>query len=126
VLRTRVGSVETMREQLHRLRVLMSLQRISLGIIPSMGERAIWTSAGFWIFDGTTVRVEVPSAELTITQRGEVVVYEKRFAWLQRSAVYGQAARALIARALRNLESTGHGDEPFRAADGTQSIDKGL
>ena len=81
---------------LDRLLVLMSSHRISLGIIPAMGERRIWVSAGFWIFDQGTVRVETPSAELTITQRGEIAVYEKRFARLQESAVYGDAARALI------------------------------
>jgi hypothetical protein len=40
-------------------------------------------------FDQDTVRVETPSAELTITQRSEIAVFEKRFAWLQESAVYG-------------------------------------
>ena len=95
-LRTRVGTAETMCGQLDRLLVLMSSHRISLGIIPAMGERRIWVSAGFWIFDQGTVRVETPSAELTITQRGEIAVYEKRFARLQESAVYGDAARAVI------------------------------
>lgn len=99
VLRTRVGTVETMQGQLDRLLALMSLQRISLGIIPSLAERAIWPSAGFWIFDQGTVRLETPSAELTITQRSEIAVFEKRFAQLQASAVYGREARALIASA---------------------------
>jgi len=89
-LKTRVGSVETMRGQLDRLLTVMSLHRVSVGIIPAMGERTIWTSAGFWIFDQGTVRVETPSAELTITQRSEIAVYEKRFARLQQSAVYGR------------------------------------
>jgi hypothetical protein len=62
-----------------------------------MAERKIWTSADFWIFGTGTVRVETPSAELTITQRGEIAVFERRFAWLQESAGYGQAAWALIA-----------------------------
>lgn len=95
-LKTRVGTVETMRGQLDRLLAVMSLQRVSLGIIPAMAERRIWTSAGFWIFDKHTVRVETPSAELTITQGGEIAVYEKRLAWLQEVAVYGGEARALI------------------------------
>ena len=96
-LRTRVGTVDTMHGQLDRLLAVMSLQRISLGIIPATAERRIWTSAPFWIFDSGTVRVETPSAELTITQRTEIAVFEKRFAWLQESAVYGREARALIA-----------------------------
>jgi len=78
VLHTRVGSAEIMHGQLDRLLSTMSSQRVSLGIIPSTGERKIWTSAGFWIFDQGTVRVETPSAELTISQRGEIAVFEKR------------------------------------------------
>ena len=70
----------------------------SLGIIPSMAERRIWQSTGFWIFDQGTVRLETPSAELTITQRSGVAVFEKRFAWLQASAWYGDDARALVQR----------------------------
>jgi transcriptional regulator with XRE-family HTH domain len=96
-LKTRVGSVETMQGQLDRLLAVMSLPRVSLGIIPAMAERRIWTSAGFWIFDTETVRVETPSAELTITQRSEIAIFEKRFAWLQDSTVYGKEARALVA-----------------------------
>jgi hypothetical protein len=96
-LRTRVGSAAIMLGQLGHLLYLMSLPRVSIGILPSMGERMVWTSAGFWIFDQHTVHVETPSAELTITQRSEIAVYEKRFAMLQESAVYGHAARAVIA-----------------------------
>jgi hypothetical protein len=96
-LKTRVGDAETMRGQLDRLLAVASLQRVSLGVIPATAARAIWTSAGFWIFDQSTVRVETPSAELTITQRSEIAVFEKRFDRLQQSAVYGARMRALIA-----------------------------
>lgn len=102
-LRTHVGSTEIMQAQLDRLLAVMTLPRVSLGIIPSMARRTVWPSAGFWIFDRGTVQVEVPSAELTITQRSEIAEYEKRFALLQESAVYGHAARAVIHRALADL-----------------------
>jgi hypothetical protein len=103
VLRTRVGDADTMSGQLDRLLAVMALQRVSLGIIPCTGERRIWTSAGFWIFDRGTVQVETPSAELTVTQRSEIAVFEKRFARLQESAVYGPDARCLITKALADL-----------------------
>jgi hypothetical protein len=99
-LRTRVGSPELMRMQLERVLEMMALPWVSLGIIPSMAERRIWLSTGFWIFDRSTVRVETPSAELTITQRSEIAVFEKRFAWLQESASYGPEARALVCRVM--------------------------
>jgi transcriptional regulator with XRE-family HTH domain len=99
-LRTRVGDSDTMAGQLDRLITLMSLQRISLGIIPSAAERHTWPSPGFWIFDEGLVQVETVTAELTVTQYREIAVYAKRFSLLQRSAVYGHEARALIAEAL--------------------------
>ncbi|HSW66083.1 MAG TPA: helix-turn-helix transcriptional regulator [Bacillota bacterium] len=102
-LRTRVGSTDTMQGQLDRLLALVSLQRLSLGILPLGGERLVWPSVGFWIFDQSTVRLETPSAELTITQRSEIVVFEKRFEGLQDAAVYGKAARYLIRHAFLDL-----------------------
>src|SRR5438034_1272589 len=35
-------------------------------------------------------------AELTITQRGEIAVYEKRFRWLQESARFGAQAKGIV------------------------------
>ncbi|WP_245974637.1 hypothetical protein [Thermomonospora umbrina] len=55
------------------------------------------------MFDERTVMVETYSAELTITQPHEIALYAKAFAALQRSAVYGQPVRELIARALAAL-----------------------
>jgi transcriptional regulator with XRE-family HTH domain len=104
-LRTRVGDATVMAGQLDRLLAVMSLHRISLGIIPSMGRRHTWASVGFWIFDQHVVHIDTPSAELTITQRSEIAVFEKKFARHQRSAVYGREARNLINRILAELSS---------------------
>lgn len=105
VLRTRVGNADVMAGQLDRLLAVMSMHHLSLRIIPSMGRRHTWTSAGFWIFDQGTVHVETPSAELTITQRSEVAVFEKKFSRHQQSAVYGQQAKDLINEALADLSA---------------------
>jgi transcriptional regulator with XRE-family HTH domain len=105
-LRTRVGDDATvMTDQLNRLLTIMSQHRISLGIIPSTGQRHTWVSVGFWIFDQHTVHIDTPSAELTITQHSEITVFEKKFARHQQSAVYGQRARELIKKALADLSS---------------------
>jgi hypothetical protein len=95
-LRTRVGDAGVMVGQLDRLLEVASLHRVSLGIIPSMGQRHTWASVGFWIFDRHIVQIDIPSAALTITQRSEIAVFEKKFDRHQRSAVYGQEARGLI------------------------------
>jgi hypothetical protein len=105
-LRTRVGNDPTvMTDQLNRLITIMSQHRISLGIIPSTGRRHTWLSVGFWIFDRHTVHIDTPSAELTITQRSEIAVFEKKFIRHQQSAVYGRAARSLIHKAITDLSS---------------------
>jgi len=104
-LRTRVGDDTVMIDQLNRLLTVMSQHRISLGIIPSTGHRHTWLSVGFWIFDRHTVHIDTPSAELTITQRSEIAVFEKKFLRHQQSAVYGRAARNLIHKAIADLSS---------------------
>jgi transcriptional regulator with XRE-family HTH domain len=108
-LRTHVGDREVMAGQLDRLLATMGLQRVSLGIIPSGGAREVWPAEGFLMFDETTVRVETVSAQLTITQPREINLYGRTFDQLRRSAVYSGAARALIARALRDLRAPGVG-----------------
>lgn len=104
-LRTRVGDEAVMTDQLNRLRAIMSQHRISLGIIPAMGTRHTWLSVGFWIFDRHTVHIDTPSAELTITQRSEIAVFEKKFLRHQQSAVYGREAGHLINKAIADFSS---------------------
>lgn len=100
VLRTNIGGPGVMRGQLDRLLAILSLPRLSLGIIPANAAYAIWPGNSFTMFDDRAVMVETYSAELTVTQPGEVALYAKAFGMLQRSAVYGQSARDLIGRAL--------------------------
>jgi transcriptional regulator with XRE-family HTH domain len=103
VLRTRVGDADVMAGQLDRLLAVMSLPRVSIGIIPAMGERHSLTQGSFWMFDDSRVRIETISASLTITQPRDIALYARVFELLQRSAVYGRDARQLIARALREV-----------------------
>jgi transcriptional regulator with XRE-family HTH domain len=102
-LRTRIGDTDVMTGQLDRLLAVMSLQRVSLGIIPAAGQRYALTQGSFWIFDDERVQVENVSAGLDITQPREVAVYLQAFTLLQRSALYGSAARELIHKALADL-----------------------
>lgn len=104
-LLTQIGNIETMAGQLDRLMTVLSLQRLSLGIIPAAHPRHILPGEGFWIFDDEAVKAETWTAGLTITQPREIAVYAKAFARLQRSAVYGREARQLISKALADLEN---------------------
>jgi transcriptional regulator with XRE-family HTH domain len=103
VLRTRVGGTDVMARQLDRLLCLMSLPRVTIGIIPASGERHSLTQGSFWMFDDTRVRVETVSASLTITQPRDIALYCRVFGLLQCSAVHGHKARQLICRAMHEL-----------------------
>jgi hypothetical protein len=105
-LYTRVGDVSTMAGQLDRLLAVMTLPRVSLGIIPAVAERHCLAQGSFWIFDEERVEVEGVSAGLDITQPREIALHAKAFALLQRSAVHGPAVRELIQRALAALDSS--------------------
>ena len=102
-LRTRAGDQEVMTGQLDRLLAVMSLPRVRLGIIPSSAERTVMPSAGFAIFDSEMVQAETVSAELTVTQPQEIMLYTKRFELLRQSAVHGRDARQLIRLALEEI-----------------------
>jgi hypothetical protein len=106
-LRTRAGDQDVMAGQLDRLLAVMSLPRVSLGIIPSGAERAVMPSAGFLIFDSDMVQAETVAAELTVTQPQEVALYARRFELLRESAVTGRAARQLIRHALDTSTALG-------------------
>ncbi|MFI6298836.1 helix-turn-helix domain-containing protein [Nonomuraea sp. NPDC050790] len=98
-LRTRVGDPDVMAGQFDRLISSMSLQRVSLGIIPAGASREIWPAEGFLMFDDLTVRVETVSAQLTITQPREIALYGRTFERMQAIAAYGGQARELILEA---------------------------
>ncbi|TDD68844.1 helix-turn-helix domain-containing protein [Actinomadura rubrisoli] len=102
-LYTNIGGPDVLRGQLDRLLAVLSLPRLSLGIIPTRAAHQLWPGNSFIMFDERTVMVETYSAEFTITQPHEIALYAKAFAKLQWSAVYGRPARELIARALESL-----------------------
>jgi transcriptional regulator with XRE-family HTH domain len=101
---TTVGDTNVMIGQLDRLLAVMSLARVSLGIIPARANYVVPTNQ-FIIFDNRLVQVETISAELTITPPREIALYTAAFDTLGKQAVYGPAARALIATALNERQN---------------------
>ncbi|WUV17642.1 hypothetical protein OG352_23760 [Streptomyces sp. NBC_01485] len=62
------------------------------------------------IFDTAQVNVELVSGFLTLTQPSEVAAYADTFAAMDKLAVYGIEARALIKAAMDSRTyGTGHG-----------------
>ncbi|MBB5117660.1 XRE family transcriptional regulator [Streptomyces eurocidicus] len=104
VLRYRLGDAEAMAGQLGYLLSAMSLPAVSLGVIPFQAARSVWPMATFNVFDDKQAAVDLLTAQVTVTAPGEVAMYVKAFADLQRHAVYGSRARSLIKDALDTLE----------------------
>ncbi|WP_237774543.1 helix-turn-helix domain-containing protein [Actinosynnema sp. ALI-1.44] len=101
-LMTSVGGSAVMSGQLDRLLAVMSLPRVTLGIIPARTEYLVPTNQ-FILYDDDLVQVETISAELTINQPREVALYVKAFDELAQQAVHGREARTLITAALERL-----------------------
>jgi hypothetical protein len=102
-LRTWFGDARTQLGQLGRLLTVMSLPRVSIGVIPMMVERAAVPSAGFWIFDEDLVALETPTASIEVTRPQEIELYARMFEHLQASAVYGQEARSIVSRVIDEI-----------------------
>ncbi|MFE3886868.1 helix-turn-helix domain-containing protein [Streptomyces lydicus] len=103
VLRAGIGGAEVMNGQLGHLMTVAALPNVSMGVVPMAPDRERWPAEGFWIYDAAQVNVELISGYLTITQPGEVAIYAQTFAELADLAVYGAAARTLIASAMDAL-----------------------
>ncbi|RLU92199.1 transcriptional regulator [Streptomyces griseocarneus] len=104
VLRSRIGDAKTMAGQLRHLLSLMPLAPVSLGVIPSAGQRKVWPLEAFYLFDDRRVAVENLTAKINVVQPREIAEYVKAFHELSGMAVYGPRARALISAAIDALE----------------------
>jgi transcriptional regulator with XRE-family HTH domain len=102
-LRTRIGTTETMVEQLDRVLGVMSLANISVGIIPATAGLGAHTQTAFWIFDDNLVKVETLTAALDITRPDEIEIYVTIFRQMREQAKFGASAKALIIKARDEL-----------------------
>lgn len=101
VLRYRLGDSEVMAAQLGHLLSVIAFPAVSLGVIPfSAPGRRMWTLEAFTVFDDARVRVELLSAQVTVTAPSEITLYARAFDKLAELAVYGTQARSLITAAI--------------------------
>ncbi|MBF6062482.1 helix-turn-helix transcriptional regulator [Nocardia terpenica] len=101
VLYTTVGSDDIMIGQLDRILNAMTLPNVVVSIIPFMSMYEVPTT-NFVMFDRKVAYVETITAELTITQPRELVLYEKAFQTLAKQAAVGNGARELIRKAIQS------------------------
>jgi hypothetical protein len=103
-LNTLRSSPAVMVAQLDRLVGLIGLDTVTLGIIPFGVRTTFSPKHGFWIIDDGLVIADTWNAEMWLDSADDVTFYEKTWALLDETAVYGPAARRLIARARAALD----------------------
>jgi transcriptional regulator with XRE-family HTH domain len=101
------GGPDVMLGQLDRLLAVMTLPRVSLGIIPPTTVRRMWPGEGFWVFDDDLAVIETTTAEIKVTQPREIALFEQAFKRLQDHAVYGADARDVITATIHHLAKHG-------------------
>lgn len=101
-LRWRVGPAPVMLSQLDRISSVSTLKNVSVGLIPHAAPALTHVPHGFVIFEATDggadalVMVETTHANLTINDPLHVALYRRQWSLLERTAVFGGAARDLL------------------------------
>jgi transcriptional regulator with XRE-family HTH domain len=102
-LRFRPGPASMTVAQLDRIASLSTLENVEIGLIPLDAAVLTHVPHGFVIFepadDGpdALVLVETVHANLTVSAAGHVALYRRQWSLLRESAVFGAAARDLLA-----------------------------
>ncbi|GHD99504.1 DUF5753 domain-containing protein [Streptomyces alanosinicus] len=102
-LYTNVGGPEVMRGQMERLLRDIALPSLTLGVLPTAAEVSVVPFPGFNLFnlyDGGRAHYELVSSGVDITDPDELALHERAFGALRSAADYGDAACALIRKAL--------------------------
>lgn len=93
----------TLRGQLDRLRGLLGLDTAEIAILPFDTRLPIAPVNGFWVFDDAVVLVETLSAELTLRDPDDVLVYLRLFDMLWKIARHGEAVMDILGRVLHEM-----------------------
>lgn len=95
--------------QLDRIRQVLTLPNVNLGILPLGIALPVWHSHGFTIYedrndDGDpSVHVETLTASLSVSDPADVETYRRTFASLRSAAVVEEAATAIVGQVAAQL-----------------------
>ena len=101
-LRSQVCPPAVMRAQLDLVRALSNLETVEVFILPTDARLPFLPLHGFWIFDDELVSVETVHTRVEARDLSEVALYLRVFDLLKASAHGGEAARALLTRAIED------------------------
>jgi transcriptional regulator with XRE-family HTH domain len=102
-LRWRLGPAPVMLAQLDRVASVSTLENVSVGLIPQAAPAVTYVPQGFVIFESVDpdadplVMVETVHANLTVNDPVQVALYQRQWSLLEKTAVYRDEARALLA-----------------------------
>jgi len=102
-LRWRAGPSHVLLSQVDRIASLSTLDNISIGLIPHAAVARTHSPHGFVIFESADrdgdalVMVEMVHANLTVNDPVHVALYRRQWSLLGEMAVFGDAARELLA-----------------------------
>jgi len=96
VLLYRLAPAQIMLAQLDRLTMLAGLDSVEIRIVPFTARYVIAPWNGCFIFDDDTIEVETISAELTITDPAEIVLYRRVYDAMWESGLAGNPLRELL------------------------------
>ena len=115
-LRWQPGPPGLMLAQLDRIASVSTLENVVMGVIPQSARALTHVPHGFVVMEPTDaetdplVLVETVHANLTMSDPGQVALYRRQWAQLEKTAAYGADARGLlsqIAASLRELPGDG-------------------
>ena len=107
VLRTWPGTPALMLAQLDRLLAVESLSTVRLGVIPWRRPVPLLPRHGFTLCDQRAVVVEAFAGERVSVDSAEVAAYEEAFGRFERAAVFGDKARELLLRVMKEFRELG-------------------
>lgn len=101
-VRLRIGPPHVMRGQTARIRTVMSLDNVDIGIVPLGGDAKAIPWCSFHLYDDLPdgqepfVAVELPHGRLTVSDPAGVAVYVEQLEAIRQAAVYGAEAEQLL------------------------------
>ncbi|MFD7168622.1 helix-turn-helix domain-containing protein [Streptomyces violascens] len=104
-LRAQICPPAVLVAQLDRLLGVVGMDTVHLGIVPWEAALKLPPANAFWIFDDRLVVTEDWHAELWLDDADSLVLYQRVWATLSESAVFGPDAQKLISRVRHSIKT---------------------
>ena len=116
-LRWRIGPSSVLLSQIDRIASLSTLENVSIGLIPQTAKVLTHVPHGFVILEpadrdaDALVMVETVHANLTVNDPLHIALYRRQWSLLEKMAVFGDAARDLLAVIAADIRALPHHED---------------